>query len=187
MTMQPDTLDSQTKDREENVIPSRTQVITVTSGKGGVGKTNVVANTAIALAQTGKRVLVLDADLGLGNIDILLGLTPKYTLEHVLAGTCRLEEIALTGPKGIVVLPASTGISQLTTLTESQQVILQEELERLASRMDVLLIDTGAGISSTVTYFAAAAQSIVVVVSPEPTSLTDAYALMKVPPSRSRA
>jgi flagellar biosynthesis protein FlhG len=139
-----------------------------------------VANTAIALAQTGKRVLVLDADLGLGNIDILLGLTPKYTLEHVLAKSCRLEDIALTGPNGIVVLPASTGISQLTTLTEAQQVILQEELERLASTMDVLLIDTGAGISSTVTYFAAAAQSIVIVVSPEPTSLTDAYALMKV-------
>ena len=178
--MQPGILDPQAKEPDDSIMASRTQVITVTSGKGGVGKTNVVANTAIALAQTGKRVLVLDADLGLGNIDILLGLTPKYTLEHVLAKACRLEDIALTGPNGIVVLPASTGISQLTTLTETQQVILQEELERLASTMDVLLIDTGAGISSTVTYFAAAAQSIVIVVSPEPTSLTDAYALMKV-------
>jgi flagellar biosynthesis protein FlhG len=180
MTIEPETLDSRTQGLDSSITPSRTQVITVTSGKGGVGKTNVVANTAIALAQTGKRVLVLDADLGLGNIDILLGLTPKYTLEHVLNKVCRLEDIALTGPSGIVVLPASTGISQLTTLTDVQQLILQEELERLASSMDVLLIDTGAGISSTVTYFAAAAQSIVIVVSPEPTSLTDAYALMKV-------
>ena len=176
--MQPGILDQSAKKPDDSITASRTQVITVTSGKGGVGKTNVVANTAIALAQTGKRVLVLDADLGLGNIDILL--TPKYTLEHVLAKTCRLEDIALKGPQGIVVLPASTGISQLTTLTEAQQLILQEELERFASTMDVLLIDTGAGISSTVTYFAAAAQSIVIVVSPEPTSLTDAYALMKV-------
>lgn len=178
--MQPGILDQPAKQPNEHSAASRTQVITVTSGKGGVGKTNVVANTAIALAQTGKRVLVLDADLGLGNIDILLGLTPKYTLEHVLDKTCRLDDIALKGPKGIVVLPASTGISQLTAMTETQQLILQEELERFASTMDVLLIDTGAGISSTVTYFAAAAQSIVIVVSPEPTSLTDAYALMKV-------
>lgn len=178
--MQQSMLDQQVREQEGGAAASRTQVITVTSGKGGVGKTNVVANTAIALAQGGKRVLVLDADLGLGNIDILLGLTPKYTLEHVLNRVCRLEDIALKGPSGIMVLPASSGIPRLTTLTEAEQLLLQEELERLASAMDVLLIDTGAGISSTVTYFAAAAQSIIVVVSPEPTSLTDAYALMKV-------
>ena len=97
--MQPGILDQSAKKPDDSITASRTQVITVTSGKGGVGKTNVVANTAIALAQTGKRVLVLDADLGLGNIDILLGLTPKYTLEHVLAKTCRLEDIALKGPQ----------------------------------------------------------------------------------------
>jgi flagellar biosynthesis protein FlhG len=156
------------------------RVITVTSGKGGVGKTNVVANLAIALARTGKRVLVLDADLGLGNIDVLLGLAPKYTLEHVLSGARSLSEIMLEGPSGIRILPASSGLPQLTALTEAHHVILQSELEQIAHMFDVLLIDTGAGIASNVTFFAAAAQSIIVVVSPEPTSLTDAYALMKV-------
>lgn len=156
------------------------QVITVTSGKGGVGKTNVVTNLAIALSRAGKRVLVLDADLGLGNIDVLLGLTPKYTLEHVLSGTRSLSEIILQGPSGIRILPASSGLSQLTALTEPQHLILQAELEQVSHLIDILLIDTGAGISSNVTFFAAAAQSIIVVVSPEPTSLTDAYALMKV-------
>ncbi|MGD9729175.1 MAG: MinD/ParA family protein [Nitrospiraceae bacterium] len=156
------------------------QVITVTSGKGGVGKTNVVANLAIALSRAGKRVLVLDADLGLGNIDVLLGLTPKYTLEHVLSGTRSLSEIMLEGPSGIRILPASSGLAQLTALSEPQHQILQGELEQVSHLIDILLIDTGAGISSNVTFFAAAAQSIVVVISPEPTSLTDAYALMKV-------
>ncbi len=156
------------------------QVITVTSGKGGVGKTNVVTNLAIVLSRAGKRVLVLDADLGLGNIDVLLGLTPKYTLEHVLSGTRSLSDIMLQGPSGIRILPASSGLSQLTALTEPQHLILQAELEQVSHLIDILLIDTGAGISSNVTFFAAAAQSIIVVVSPEPTSLTDAYALMKV-------
>jgi flagellar biosynthesis protein FlhG len=156
------------------------QVITVTSGKGGVGKTNVVTNLAIALSRAGKRVLVLDADLGLGNIDVLLGLTPKYTLEHVLSGSRSLSDIMLEGPSGIRILPASSGLAQLTALTESQHLILQGELEQVSHLIDILLIDTGAGISSNVTLFAAAAQSIVVVISPEPTSLTDAYALMKV-------
>jgi flagellar biosynthesis protein FlhG len=156
------------------------QVITVTSGKGGVGKTNVVANLAIALSRAGKRVLVLDADLGLGNIDVLMGLTPKYTLEHVLSGTRSLSEIMLEGPSGIRILPASSGLAQLTALSEPQHQILQGELEQVSHLIDILLIDTGAGISSNVTFFAAAAQSIVVVISPEPTSLTDAYALMKV-------
>lgn len=157
-----------------------TRVITVTSGKGGVGKTNVVANLAIGLARAGKRVLVLDADLGLGNIDVLLGLVPRYTLEHVLSGSHHLSDIIIEGPAGIRVLPASSGLPHLTSLTDVQQLILQTELEMVADRAEVLLIDTGAGVSPNVTYFASAAQETIVVISPEPTSLTDAYALIKV-------
>jgi flagellar biosynthesis protein FlhG len=157
-----------------------TQVIAVSSGKGGVGKTNIVANLAIALTKMGKRVLILDADLGLGNLDVLLGLVPRDTIEDVLAGTCTLEEIVLHGPAGIQVLPASSGVPRLTALTESQQVIIQEQLAQLAAEVDVLLIDTGAGISPNVTFFASSADETIIVVSPEPTSLTDAYALIKV-------
>lgn len=156
------------------------QVIAVTSGKGGVGKTNVVANLALALAQAGKRVMVLDADLGLANLDVLLGLVPTYTLEHVLAGDKRLADIILPGPGGLMILPASSGIQDLTALTGEQQLLLQQEFEQVAQQVDVLLIDTGAGISSNVLFFAVAAQEIVVVACPEPTSITDAYALMKV-------
>lgn len=155
-------------------------VIAVSSGKGGVGKTNIVANVGMALTKLGKRVLVLDADLSLGNLDVLLGLVPRYTIEDVLAGTHTLDEIVLKGPGDIYVLPASSGVPHLTTLTESQQVIIQTQLEQFASGMDVLLIDTGAGISTSVTFFASSADETLVVVSPEPTSLTDAYALIKV-------
>ncbi|TKB66584.1 MAG: MinD/ParA family protein [Nitrospira sp.] len=158
----------------------RTRVIAVTSGKGGVGKTNVVANLAVELARVGKRVLVLDADLGLGNIDVLLGLVPRYTLEHVLCGSHRLSDIIIQGPAGIQVLPAGSGLPQFTSMTDAQQLMLQSELEHVADSVDVLLIDTGAGVSPNVTYFASAAQEAIVVISPEPTSLTDAYALMKV-------
>lgn len=157
-----------------------TRVITVTSGKGGVGKTNVVANLAIGLARIGKRVLVLDADLGLGNIDVLLGLVPRYTLEHVLSGSHHLSDIIIEGPAGIRVLPAGSGLPRLTSLTDAQQLILQTELEMVTDKAEVLLIDTGAGVSPNVTYFASAAQETIVVISPEPTSLTDAYALIKV-------
>ena len=157
-----------------------THVIAVSSGKGGVGKSNVVANLAVALSKAGKRVLVLDADLGLGNLDVLLGLVPQYTIEHVLAGVRTLNDILLEGPAGIHVLPASSGVPTLTALTESQQLLIQEQLEQLSAEMDVLLIDTGAGISPNVTFFASSAHDTLVVVSPEPTSLTDAYALIKV-------
>ena len=157
-----------------------TQVIAVSSGKGGVGKTNVVANLAVALTRVGKRVLILDADLGLGNLDILLGLVPRHTIEDVLTGTHTLDEIVLKGPGGIHVLPASSGVPRLTALTHAQQLMIQEQLAQLTSEMDVLLIDTGAGISPNVTFFASAADETMIIVSPEPTSLTDAYALIKI-------
>lgn len=164
----------------EDLLAARTRVVAVSSGKGGVGKTNVVANWAVALGRSGKRVLVLDADLGLGNLDVLLGLVPRHTIEHALSGVCTLKEICLEGPAGIQVLPASSGVPHLTSLTESQQLVIQEQLEELAAGMDVLLIDTGAGISPNVTFFASSAHEIVIVITPEPTSLTDAYALIKV-------
>ena len=106
-----------------------TQVIAVASGKGGVGKTNVVANVAMALSKSGQRVLVLDADLGLGNLDVLLGLVPEHTIEHVLAGTHTLDDVIVDGPGGIRVLPASSGVPQLTALNDTQQMLLLEQLE----------------------------------------------------------
>lgn len=157
-----------------------TRVIAVSSGKGGVGKTNSVANLAVAFARMGKRVLLLDADLGLGNLDILLGLTPKYNLGHLLRGERTLEEVVVKGPFGIMILPASSGVQELTNLSLEERLSLASHLERMGPHVDILFIDTGAGISSNVLFFNMSAQEIIVVVSPEPTSLTDAYALMKV-------
>ncbi len=156
------------------------QVISISSGKGGVGKTNIVANLALALTRLGKRVLVLDADLGLANIDILLGLTPRYTIEHLLTGQKRLQEILVPGPEGMVILPAGSGIQELADLNEGQKIFLLNEMDQLSQRIDVLLIDTGAGISSNVLYFNLAAQESIIIITPVPTSLTDAYALIKV-------
>lgn len=156
------------------------RVIAVSSGKGGVGKTNSVVNLAVAFAKQGKKVLLLDADLGLGNVDVLLGLAPRYNIGHVLRGEKSLEEILVDGPAGIKILPASSGIHELTDLDAEQRLVLCSYLEDLDLDMDLMIIDTGAGISSNVLFFNTAAQDIVVVVSPEPTSLTDAYALIKV-------
>ncbi len=158
----------------------KVRVVSVTSGKGGVGKTNIVVNLAYALAKKGKRVMVLDADVGLANVDILLGLTPQYTIQHLLNGERGLSDILIEGPGGILVLPASSGIQELAELTREQRLQLLTAFETLDRKIDILVIDTGAGISSNVMYFNVAAHEIMVVVSPEPTSITDAYALMKV-------
>lgn len=166
--------------RAEEPDASDIRIISVTSGKGGVGKTNVVANLAYVMTRMGKRVLLLDADLGLGNLDVLLGLAPRYHIGHLLSGERRLEEILVRGPNGMLILPASSGVQELTTLTEGQQLSFISELDNLKESIDVVLIDTGAGISSNVLYFNMAAQEIIVVVSPEPTSITDGYAIMKV-------
>lgn len=156
------------------------RVISVTSGKGGVGKTNVVVNMAYAMARRGKKVLVVDADLGLANIDVLLGLAPRFNLQHVLSGERSLEEILLEGPGGIKILPSSSGVQEMAELGNEQKLVLLEAIDGFEEEPDVMLLDTGAGIASNVMYFNMAAQQILVVVTPEPTSLTDAYALMKV-------
>ena len=159
---------------------SKARVISITSGKGGVGKTSIVANLGYAFTKMGKKVLILDADLGLGNLDVLLGLAPKYNLSHVIMGEKKIEEILVAGPGGMKILPASSGIQELTHLTRDQKIEIFTQLDSLIDIVDILFIDTAAGISPNVMDFNATAQEIVVVVSPEPTSITDAYALMKV-------
>ena len=156
------------------------RVISVTSGKGGVGKTNVVTNLAICLARARRKVLIWDADLGLANIDVLLGLKPEYNIQHLLTGEKSLAEILVGGPHGIRIMPASSGIQDLSSLGEGDKMRLLSEFDEFDEDLDFLLIDTGAGISPNVTYFNMAAQDIIVVVTPEPTSITDAYALIKV-------
>jgi flagellar biosynthesis protein FlhG len=155
-------------------------VIAVASGKGGVGKTNLTANLAVALARRGLRVCVVDADLGLANLDVLLGLSPAASLRDVLQGERRLRDIMVEGPAGIRIVPAASGFEELTTLTAADRQRLLDEIETLDDSMDALLLDTAAGISPNVLYFAAAAADVLIVITPEPTSLTDAYALIKV-------
>ncbi len=156
------------------------QVISVTSGKGGVGKTSIVVNMAILLSSMGKKVLVFDADLGLANIDVMLGLSAKYNINHLIQGDCSIEDILIEGPAGIIILPASSGIQELSALSYEQQLTIINALDNFQGDFDYMLVDTGAGISENVMYFNSAAQRIIVVVTPEPTSLTDAYALIKV-------
>ncbi len=177
------------REMKENVMPqtierkiynSNTRVIAVTSGKGGVGKTNITANFAYIFSKMGKRILLLDADTGLANIDVILGITPKYNLRHVLSGEKTLSEAVVEGPGGIKILPASSGIQGTADLSKGQKFTLLEEMDGLDEDFDFMLIDTAAGISDNVMYFNMAAREIIVVVSPEPTSLTDAYALIKI-------
>lgn len=157
-----------------------TRVISITSGKGGVGKTSVVTNLAYILSRFGKKVFVFDADIGLANVDVMLGLTPKYNIQHVLMGEKTLSDIIVDGPGGIKIFPASSGVQELAELTYEQKLNILSDFNSLEETIDYLLVDTGAGISSNVMYFNLAAREKVVVVTPEPTSVTDAYAIMKV-------
>lgn len=160
--------------------PKPVQVIAVASGKGGVGKTNVSVNLALALADTGKKVLVMDADLGLANVDIMLGLKPEFNLYHVMCGERTLEEVIVDGPGGIKIIPAASGIKKMSELSPMENAGVIRAFSALSNDVDVLIIDTAAGISDSVIAFAKASQEVIVVVCDEPASLTDAYALIKV-------
>jgi len=156
------------------------RVIAVTGGKGGVGKTSVAVNLATALARRGRRVVLLDGDLGLANADVLLGLSPAYTLAHVLSGECTLEEVLVTTPQGFHLLPATSGSAELAQLSAEEHLGLVRAFASLPLAVDTLLVDTAAGLGHAVLQFSQAAQHVLVVLCDEPTSLTDAYALVKV-------
>jgi flagellar biosynthesis protein FlhG len=156
------------------------QVIAVTGGKGGVGKSNISINLSLALAQLQRRVVLLDADFGLANIDVLLGIRVKHTIADVLSGEYDLRDILVSGPGGIRIVPAASGVQQMATLTPYQHGAMIQAFSELGDHMDVLVIDTAAGISDSVVSFVCAAQEILVVVCDEPSSITDAYALIKL-------
>ena len=156
------------------------RMVAVTSGKGGVGKTNIVTNLALALARQGTRVLVVDGDLGLANVDLLLGVAPQYDLQDVILGQRSIRDVVFEGPDGIQVLPASSGVEELANLDEFRTECLIRSLSELESEVDIILIDSPSGIGRNAISMVQAADQIIVVTTPEPTSFSDAYAMIKV-------
>lgn len=168
------------QDRDTQQMNRPVRVVAITGGKGGVGKTNVSVNLGVALANQGQKVMLLDADLGLANLDVLLGLQPAYNLAHVIKGERSLEEIIITGPSGIKVVPAASGMQAMARLSSAEHAGLINAFSEIGTTLDVLLIDTAAGISDSVVSFTQAAQEVLVVVCDEPASITAACALIKV-------
>jgi len=158
----------------------RRAVVAITSGKGGVGKTNIVINLAVALARLRHRVAILDADFGLGNVDVLLGLAPTSHLGAVLAGEAHIDDILVEGPSGVKVIPSGSGVRSLTALTAAQWQRLQDALDEVEGSVDFLLVDTASGISDNVIDMLAFAERVLVVTSIEPTAVVDAYAVIKL-------
>jgi flagellar biosynthesis protein FlhG len=166
--------------RNMTAPPRPVKVIAVASGKGGVGKTNITVNLGVALASMGKEVLLLDADLGLANIDVMLGLHPQYNLLHVLDGSKTLKEIIVEGPSGLKIIPAASGVQKMAELSPAEHAGMIQAFSELNHHIDILMVDSAAGIADSVISFTRAAQEIIVVVCDEPASITDAYALIKL-------
>jgi flagellar biosynthesis protein FlhG len=156
------------------------KVIAVTGGKGGVGKTTVSANLAVSIAAQGRDVMLLDADLGLANVDVILGLHTRFHLGHVVQGECALEDAIVTGPHGLQIVPAASGLRHMANLSEAEHAGIIRAFSELYHNVEVLVVDTAAGLHESVTTFTQAAHHVVVVVCDEPASITDAYALIKV-------
>lgn len=165
---------------KEPVHSGGPRVIAVTSGKGGVGKTSLSVNLAISLAQTGQRVSIFDADLGMANVELLMGLVPPYSLYEVLYGDKTVDEVTVQGPLNINIIPGGSGFLEMANMDRTRRQQLLIMLNNFSSRYDFVIIDTGAGINKNVLGFVAAAGEVIVMITPEPTSLTDAYALIKV-------
>ncbi|MDO7596558.1 MAG: MinD/ParA family protein [Pseudomonadota bacterium] len=163
-----------------SAVPRPVKVIAVASGKGGVGKTNITVNLGVALATQGKQVLLLDADLGLANIDVMLGLHPQYNLQHVLNGSKTLAEIIVEGPAGLKIIPAASGVQKMAELSPAEHAGMIQAFSEMEQHIDILLIDSAAGIADSVVSFTRAAQEVIVVVCDEPASITDAYAFIKL-------
>ncbi len=167
-------------DPQRHEAPTRPRILAITSGKGGVGKSSITVNLGITLARQGRRVCVLDADTGLANVNILLGLRPQRGLAEVLAGECAIEDILLEGPHGLRIIPGASGIREYVELDAARQRRLVTELARIERHFDDLLLDTAAGVGETTLDFLAAAHQVLLIITPEPTSLTDAFSLLKL-------
>jgi len=168
---------------EKNLIsnPSKNvKVYCVTSGKGGVGKTNLSVNLGLAIQSLGKKVLLIDADLGLANIDVVLGLYPKYNLSHILSIGKTIQDIILEGPMGISILPGASGIYNLANVSYTELELLIDSFKSIADNFDIIIIDTGAGISKNIISFIQSSDETIVVTTPEPSAVTDAYAMIKI-------
>ena len=176
----PDSQVDQASGLRQMVNPRPVRAVAITGGKGGVGKTNVSVNLGVAAAEMGQRVMLLDADLGLANIDVVLGLHPEYDLSHVMRGERSLAEVLVEGPAGMQVVPGASGVQALAELSSAEHTGLIRAFSEVAADTELLIVDTAAGISDTVLSFSRAAHEIVVVVCDEPASITDAYAIIKL-------
>jgi flagellar biosynthesis protein FlhG len=169
-----------TTEQSDISVKTRTRTIAITSGKGGVGKSNVAVNVALELAELGQRVSLLDADLALANADVLLGINPQYHLGHVLLGQRTLQEVVIEVADGLRLIPGGSGIEDLANLTRSQHAHLMNELQALEAEADCMIIDTAAGLAENVTGVLRAADEVIVVTTPDPTAVIDAYAMIKL-------
>ena len=172
-------ISKRTVPQKEQIVKDA-RIICITSGKGGVGKTNFTINLAIELSKLNNRVVIIDADLGLANIDVVLGTIPKYTLLDVIHNDKSIEEVMVTGPNNIKIISGGSGITELVDISSSSIQQLIEKFYSINNYADIILIDTGAGLSNSVLSFVLAAQEVIIVTTPEPTSITDAYAMIKI-------